>query len=92
MATTTVKSTYSLDVDTVRQLEAMARRWKVSKSEALRRAIRAAANLPAPDESGALEALERLQSSLALTEDAARRWEKQVRSERQAFARRRRDG
>jgi len=33
-----------------------------------------------------------LQGSLALTEDAARRWEKQVRFERQAFARRRRDG
>jgi hypothetical protein len=39
MATTTVKSTYSLDVDTVRELDAVARRWRVSKSEALRRAI-----------------------------------------------------
>lgn len=92
MATPTVKSTYSLDVETVRQLEAMARRWKVSKSEALRRAIRAAANQPGPDQSGALEALDGLQGSLALTENAARRWEKLVRSERQASARRRRVG
>jgi len=41
MATPTVKTTYSLDLETVRTLEALARRWNVS--EALRRAIRATA-------------------------------------------------
>jgi len=45
MAVTTIKSTYALDVETVRELEEMARAWKVSKSEALRRAIRSAAAL-----------------------------------------------
>lgn len=35
MATMTIKSTYSLDVGTVRTLEELARRWNVSKSEAL---------------------------------------------------------
>lgn len=30
MATATIKSTYSLDVETVRALEGLARRWNVS--------------------------------------------------------------
>ena len=89
MATPTVKSTYSLDIETVRRLEALARRWNVSKSEALRRAIRAAARQPSPEQSDALEALDRLQGSLALTEDEARRWEKRLRAERRATSGRR---
>lgn len=88
MATTTVKSTYSLDVDTVRQLQAIARRWNVSRSEALRRAIQAAAKQQLPAESDALNALDRLQKSLGLTENIARRWEKRVRSERRGSSRR----
>ena len=43
MAIMTIKSTYSLDVESVRVLEALAQRWDVSKSEVLRRAIRIAA-------------------------------------------------
>ena len=43
MATPTIKSTYSLDVETVRTLEALAQRWNVSKSKALQRSILAAA-------------------------------------------------
>ena len=38
MAIPKIKATYSLDVETVRMLVHMARRWGVSKSEALRRA------------------------------------------------------
>ena len=45
MATTTVKSTYSLDVESVQALEDLARRWRVSKSEALRFPGRITANL-----------------------------------------------
>ena len=44
MATPTIKSTYSLDVESVRALDDLARRWQVSKSEALRRAIRSEAS------------------------------------------------
>ena len=83
MATTSVKTTYSLDVDTVRKLEAIASRWKVSKSEALRRAIRAAATGGAPAKSDATRALDELQSSLGLTASVARRWERSSRAERQ---------
>jgi hypothetical protein len=87
MATTKIKSTYSLDVETVRQLEGMARRWNVSKSEALRRAIRAAAELEVPDEP-ALDALDRLQQSMDLTEERSATWAKQVRAERAASGKR----
>jgi len=43
MAPSMIKSTYTLDAETVRTLEGLARHWRVSKSEALRRAIRTAA-------------------------------------------------
>jgi len=89
MATTTIKSTYALDVDTVRQLDAMARRWKVYKSEALRRAIRAAAAQQPSEEREALDALQALQDALGLTETVARAWEDRVRSERRSATRRR---
>jgi hypothetical protein len=90
MATQTVKTTYALDVETVRALEALARRWNVSKSEALRRAIRASASPmshPGPPES--VRALDRLQRALHLSAAAAERWSTAVRSERRASSRRR---
>lgn len=88
MATTTIKSTYSLDVETVRQLEAIAKRWRVSKSEALRRAIRAAARQRTVPAKEALDALDELQKALALTDEQTGRWEKTNRRERRASARR----
>ena len=88
MATITIKSTYSLDVETVRQLETMARRWGVSKSEALRRAIRTAATSQPDGTRPAIDALDRLQDALTLTTDAATKWRKASRTERRASARR----
>jgi Ribbon-helix-helix protein, copG family len=89
MATQTVKTTYSLDVKTVRALEALAQRWKVSKSEALRRAIQASAERE-PREAGrdALRALDELQQALGLTAETADRWVRAVRDERRAWTRR----
>ena len=69
-----IKSTYSLDPETVEALEEMARRWRVSKSEALRRAIRAAARKVSPEGNDALKALDELQESLALISAKARAW------------------
>ena len=66
MAVLSVKATYSLDPETVRNLEDMARRWGVSKSEALRRAIRSAAGTSAGAADPAIRALDALQRSLAL--------------------------
>jgi Tfp pilus assembly protein FimT len=84
MATPTIKSTYVMDVETSEALERIARRWRVSKSEALRRAIRTAAEQQ-PSESGeALRALDRLQRSLKLTPAKTRAWAQAARRERRA--------
>jgi hypothetical protein len=84
MATPTIKSTYVMDVGTVRALERIARRWNVSKSEALRRAIHASAEQESPEAGNALQALDELQRSLKLTAARAKAWARAARSERRA--------
>ena len=84
MATVTIKSTYALDVESVRMLEALADRWRVSKSEALRRAIRAAAREQAPADRAALDALDRLQASVRARKIDLHGWERDVEAERRA--------
>lgn len=88
MAITHIKATYSLDVETTRILERVAERWGVSKSEALRRAIRAAAAAE-PKMNDATSALDRLQDALSLTETAAAAWARHARAERKAGSKRR---
>jgi hypothetical protein len=83
MATPKIKATYSLDPETVRLLERVSQRWGVSKSEALRRAIRASAT----EESAVKErlaALERFQAAMSLSKQDAARWIAEVRAERRA--------
>jgi hypothetical protein len=77
-----IKATYSLDEETVRLLERLARQWDVSKSEALRRVIRAVATEPRANDATA--ALDRLQQSLGMTEVAAAAWARRSRAERRA--------
>ena len=84
MAIPKIKATYSLDPETVRAIERLARRWRVSKSEALRRAIRAAAGSGPTEAKQALAALDRLQRLLSLTPSGARRWLGTARAERRA--------
>jgi len=84
MASTTIKSTYSLDVETVKTLDALARHWNVPKSRALRRVIRAAAEQEQLEDSTGIAALDALQQSLDLSEEAARLWQERARTERQA--------
>ncbi len=89
MAITTIKSTYSLDLNSVRTLEALAERWDVSKSEVIRRALRIA--LVAGDDtdgSVALEALTRLQESVRERGVDLGQWERDLVAERAAAARR----
>jgi len=86
MAITTVKTTYALDVGTVATLEEIARRWGVSKSEALRRAIRAAAQGVPQPERDALKAFVALRDSLSLSPAKARAWINRIRTERRASA------
>ena len=87
MAVTTIKSTYSLDVESVRALEALARHWKVSKSEVLRRALRIAAREGGPAKA-ATSSLDRLQVSLRERKVNVTRWAGDVKQERRAAARR----
>ena len=82
MATPTIKSTYTLDVASVRALESLAERWRVSKSEVLRRAIRIAAASAYPEKTKALEALDRLQSAVQDRRVALSDWEQEVQAER----------
>lgn len=88
MAVTTIKSTYSLDVESVRALETLARRWNVSKSEVLRRAIRLAVREGGPGEDAALGALDRLQASLRDRKIDVTRWSRDLKNERRAASRR----
>lgn len=82
MATTTVKSTYSLDVESVRALEELARRQQVSKSEALRRAIRNEARRQPAKGEDAVAALEQLQASLHARDVDLEQWARDVESGR----------
>lgn len=84
MATVKVKSTYSLDVETVRHLEGLAKCRNTSKSAALCRAIQAAAKQALPVVSNELDALSRLQRLLALDSKSAAAWKHEVRKERRA--------
>jgi hypothetical protein len=84
MAIPRVKSTYALDLETVRALDDLARRWGVTKSEALRRLIRSAAEAARADGSGPLAALEALQDSARLSRARADAWAREVRAEREA--------
>jgi Arc/MetJ-type ribon-helix-helix transcriptional regulator len=88
MATTVIRSTYALDAETVRRLESLARQWNVSKSEALRRAIRAA-DATSMTADGRLQALDELQASMRLTPPGARAWVRDVRAERRRSTARR---
>ena len=84
MAIPKIKSTYSLDVETVRMLESLARRWNVSKTEVVRRAIRAAAREEIQGERSALESLRLLQASVKARGVDLKRWEREIRAERRA--------
>ncbi len=88
MATATVRSTYSLDLDTVRRLEDLAKQWNTSKSGALRRAIKVASEQARPASNEKLEALDELRRLLALDADSAAEWCREVEQERAAWERR----
>jgi predicted transcriptional regulator len=83
MAKMTVRSTFALDPETVDSLDRLARRWQVSKSEALRRVVNVASAVEEMDASSdALAALDELQQLLALDEERAEAWVQRIRAER----------
>ena len=80
----TIKRTYSLDTGTVRALEELARRWNVSKSEALRRAIRNESERQLSRADARLRAIRDLQESVATRGVDLDVWEHQAREIRSA--------
>lgn len=84
MGRVTVKATYSLDEDTIRELEAIARRLGTSKSEAIRRAIALLARSQPDPGDDELAALEELQHRLSLSRADVDAWQAEVRAERLA--------
>jgi len=89
MATPTVKTTYALDLKTIRSLEGLAQAWNVSRSEALRRAIRASAEVVSGAPPEPVDTLDRLQKAVRLGPQAAERWSTGVRAHRRASSLRR---
>ena len=83
MAITSVRSTYSLDVETMRRIDNLARRWDVSKSEVLRRAVKMADDQTAGAER--VELLRELQRRASLTAEQVEAWVADVRAERDAW-------
>ena len=86
MARTTIKATYSLAPEVVARLERLSVTWKVSKSEALSRAIREASE-PSPTVYP-IELLDALQGGARMPPDEAAAWMQAVRTERQQIGER----
>ena len=85
MAKMTIRSTFALDQETVDALDRLAGKWEMSKSEVLRRIVDAAARVEEVDAAAdALLALEEIQERLALTEEQADTWIREIRAEREA--------
>jgi hypothetical protein len=75
MATMHIRSTFALDEPTSEGLKRLAKKWGVSKSEALRRAVARAQEQPGPGgEMTPREALLALTRKPALTHSQARSW------------------
>lgn len=85
MAKMTIRSTFALDPETVSAIDRLARRWKTSKSETLRRVVSIATKVEHLDEAAdARAALRELQARLGLDQKAADEWVAQIRAERDA--------
>lgn len=88
MASITRKFTYSFDTDTAGRVEELAAHWEVSRTEAVRRAIRAASEREKPRNKEALEELRRLWAQPpAHTEEEIEDWLREVRLMREASTR-----
>ena len=80
MAKKTIRSTFALDPLTVGNLDRLATKWGVSKSEAVRRVIEAAARTEEVDTSAdARAALKEIHERFPLSEEQADAWIREIR-------------
>jgi predicted transcriptional regulator len=102
MPSSRIKATCTLDAETVRLLERLARLRRTSRSGVVRRAIELAAraerSLPRSramarqvDTDSRLRALDRFQESMTISDDEAAKWVPQIREERRAWPLRERE-
>ncbi len=82
MAVLTIKSTYSLDIPTVRKLERLALLWRVPKSEVIRRAISQAAETLQEEAENKIQELIALQKRLKKKGTDFDAWKKQIQDAR----------
>lgn len=85
----TPKTSCRLEPEAIEALDRLAKTWKVSRSDALRRAALAALPPAEPELSPEekIEAFKQLQASMNLSPAAARRWLREIRAERRASRR-----
>lgn len=83
MAKMTIRSTYSLDVETVQKLDRLAEHWRTSKSDALRRTIDKVADQALYNREDAIKALEELQRRVAESGIDVEKWAKETRKMRE---------
>lgn len=83
MAKMTVRSTFALDPETVAELDRLAQRWGLSKSEVVRLIVRTAAIIDEADAAAdAMAALKELHERHVLTTEQADAWIREIRAER----------
>lgn len=78
----TLKSTFSLDEVSIQKLKRLARKWQVSKTEVLRRALAQADAADAPSVQERLAALHRLQRKFKAKGVDFDAWQKTIRDGR----------
>ena len=76
------KSTYSLDPATLERLTRLAKRWQVSKTEAIRRALTEADKTKQPTAEQRIAALHALQQSLKKRGVDFEEWQRTIRDGR----------
>ena len=76
------KSTYSLDATTLERLTRLAKRWQVSKTEAIRRALAKAEQTDAPTPEERIAALHELQRLTAERGIDVEKWKQTIKDGR----------
>ena len=85
MATMTHRTTFALDVDTVRRLKKLALRWQVSQAEVVRRALSQAESLPDTQQPDVLAKLKSYHAAATLDASTADAYLNQVRADRKRW-------
>jgi hypothetical protein len=87
MATMTHRTTFALDIDTMRRLKKLSLRWQVSQAEVVRRALSQAESVPDAQPLDALARLKSYHAEATLEVSAADAYLAQARADRKRWRR-----